>query len=531
MSPQAPLRARSSIARQNVSQPNRLRGTETRKSFVTSVRPAVSFFTMRNPSQVNRASAVVGVLSLASLAIAVGQLGVSSPADSGRASDSAGGGEGGIASVGPDVIVGALPNVSSYGTVGGISAYALGTTSCNIGDANLLWCDTDVAGLCNKTQHPVIAQNMYRLKNGRIEQIGMSWLKHGFCALAGSLCSTCQSDPFGCDALGVGCSDPYSSSLNGSQSGLGPRSQVNPSTGIFPYPFTAPAAPATIGRRMQVAIADLAPGDNPDALYFGEGHYVTADDAAAGNDDNNASYRRMTVGSLSGGSYALAFTGSTIQQTAAIYAWKAHGLGLNIPDPDVFNVEVDVPSDGRFILAYKASDNGNGTWHYEYAILNLNSDRGGQSFSVPVPEGVVLTNVGQHLVNHHSGEPYATTPWTFVQSSGAATWSTDTFAVNQNAHALRWGTMFNFRFDADQPPVAANATLMLFKSGTAASPTIATLGPASPCALADINCDGAVDGADLAMMLGAWGTSGPGDLDGNGVVDGADLATLLGEWT
>jgi hypothetical protein len=46
----------------------------------------------------------------------------------------------------------------------------------------------------------------------------------------------------------------------------------------------------------------------------------------------------------------------------------------------------------------------------------------------------------------------------------------------------------------------------------------------------DLNGDGAVDAADLAILLGAWGTSGPGDLDGDGVVDAADLAILLGAW-
>lgn len=50
-------------------------------------------------------------------------------------------------------------------------------------------------------------------------------------------------------------------------------------------------------------------------------------------------------------------------------------------------------------------------------------------------------------------------------------------------------------------------------------------------AAADLNHDGFVNGADLALQLGAWGTSGPGDLDGNGVVGAGDLAFLLGAWT
>jgi len=53
---------------------------------------------------------------------------------------------------------------------------------------------------------------------------------------------------------------------------------------------------------------------------------------------------------------------------------------------------------------------------------------------------------------------------------------------------------------------------------------------APPCAAADLNCDGAVNGADLAILLGAWGTAGPGDVNGDGTVNGADLAVVLGAW-
>lgn len=53
-------------------------------------------------------------------------------------------------------------------------------------------------------------------------------------------------------------------------------------------------------------------------------------------------------------------------------------------------------------------------------------------------------------------------------------------------------------------------------------------------ASADLNDDGAVNGADLALMLGRWGTCGCGcveDLTGDGQVDGSDLAILLGAWS
>jgi uncharacterized membrane protein len=47
---------------------------------------------------------------------------------------------------------------------------------------------------------------------------------------------------------------------------------------------------------------------------------------------------------------------------------------------------------------------------------------------------------------------------------------------------------------------------------------------------ADLDLDGAVSGADLGLLLGAWATSGPGDLNGDGTVTGADLGILLGQW-
>ena len=54
-----------------------------------------------------------------------------------------------------------------------------------------------------------------------------------------------------------------------------------------------------------------------------------------------------------------------------------------------------------------------------------------------------------------------------------------------------------------------------------------------PCP-ADLVDDNAVNGADLAIILVAWGTNGsqyPGaDLDDDGVVNGSDLATVLAAW-
>ena len=85
---------------------------------------------------------------------------------------------------GPDVIVGHIPSATRWGTTNGETSYSIGTTSCNIGDEVFDW-------IASTNVHPVISQNLYRVADGRIEQLGQSWLKHGFAVAAGNFCGQC----------------------------------------------------------------------------------------------------------------------------------------------------------------------------------------------------------------------------------------------------------------------------------------------------------------------------------------------------
>ena len=75
---------------------------------------------------------------------------------------------------------------------------------------------------------------------------------------------------------------------------------------------------------------------------------------------------------------------------------------------------------------------------------------------------------------------------------------------------------------------AGTYSLSVVANGIASNP-IPFVVTATPCP-SDLNADGTVDGADLAILLGQWGLGAPGDIDGDGVVDGADLGSLLGAW-
>jgi hypothetical protein len=432
--------------------------------------------------------------------------------------------------IGPDVIVGDLWGIGGFGVADGIGGYSIATDSCNIGDEGLIW-------VAATNQHPVIAQNMYRLKDGRLEQIGQSWIKHGFGALALDTCCVCQN-PNDFEILGIGCSDPYTVGLNGQQGGnsfgggLGPRSDVNPVTGAFAYPYPTQGQTGDAAyKRLQVHNDDFDPALNVGARYFGEGHYVAPTDALAGNGTNNASYREVLVGTLGSSGYALSLTDVTHPLSPAIQAWQD-------VDPSVTLETIDVTGDGRFHIASRASDNGDGTWRYDYAVHNLNSDRAGGSFSVPVSKGTSITNVGFHAVQSHSGEPYSNDDWPHTISGGAISWSTTDFSIDPDANAIRWGTMYNFWFDADAAPTTVDSMLGLFKPGSPAAISAAVDGPDDTGVIGDLTGDGLVDVQDLLALLAVWGRcpapcppSCSGDLNGDCQVDTVDLLQMLANWS
>ena len=75
-----------------------------------------------------------------------------------------------------------------------------------------------------------------------------------------------------------------------------------------------------------------------------------------------------------------------------------------------------------------------------------------------------------------NSQGYSSTPWNVTQDASSITWSTETFAQNQNANAIRFGTLYNFRFDADQPPNPTNATVGYFKTGSPTSVVVQAAG-------------------------------------------------------
>lgn len=410
---------------------------------------------------------------------------------------------------GPDVVYSEVTDTINHGQIGNIRAYSIGTATCNIGDQNLLWTSRGT---------PTVGFNLYQLRDGRLTQIGLGFCKTACCALAGSGCGlSCNGR--GGTVLGIGCRDIYSAGINAAQSHLAPRSAINAYSGmIAAFPLGSGDA---IFRRVQVpqAVIDAS----PTSLHFVEGIYVATDDAQSGNAHNNASHRRVAVDPSS---FNLTLQDATVATIPAIQAWRDHGLGANTPDPSVTISTVDVPDEGRFWIATKVTEVRPGTYLYDYAIYNFNSHASGGSLSIPLAPGIKPAAVGFHDVAYHSGEVYDNTDWTSAVTVDGLTWSSpQTFDENPNSNALRWGTMYNFWFEADAAPALGQATLGLFRPNTPQSITFDVPIPGKRCQ-ADWNEDDTVTSQDFFDFLADFFNNNA-DFNGDAVTDSQDFFDFL----
>jgi len=269
---------------------------------------------------------------------------------------------------------------------------------------------------------------------------------------------------------------------------------VNPFTGVFPSGANNHSGHIHDGtsHRILVQVSDLNTTMNQGATYYAESQYITPHEyvwcqthTGQCNMYNNASYRQYSVSGTT--SFTFTPVASTVRMTPAIYAWTGATITQVQPDPG---------NDGISFVGYKVTNPSVGVWHYEYAVYNENLDRSIQSFSVPLGCGITVSNIDFHaplnppaFANDGTvgSAGYSNAPWTSNQSCQAMSWSSETFAQNQNANALRFGTLYNFRFDSNSPPQAGNATIGFFKTGSpmTVGVQVPTIGTCSPVQLTD----------------------------------------------
>ncbi len=290
------------------------------------------------------------------------------------------------AQVGPDVITGHVANFDGLlqlgreGPIGsGIVGLGVSTTSCNPGDMDANWFQLP------STDHPMMLGNLYRLQtvdgSDRLEQLGGSWLKHGWGSSNDDECGLGCQDTGGIGPqLTVACSDTYAA-VQFQPCGLFNLGQMAPRSIINPYTVRMEGGPAlgagggcglnypsanheghnhvvnpntgledSISHKIQVRDVDLMPDQNVGARYFVEGQYLSPHEFRDGNGNqyNNASHREVAV-SAPDEFRVFAFTNlaDTVAESPAIDVWAGEAQSILEPTP---------MADGRGRLGYQVTD-------------------------------------------------------------------------------------------------------------------------------------------------------------------------------
>ena len=368
--------------------------------------------------------------------------------------------------------------LQQFANAGGIFAAAPSATLKNVGTTDVPWIEMfsppngsnfNLAPY-GVAQHPLLVWNMYRVMDGRLDQIGASGAKHAF-ATANTNCGC----PFGA-TLWVGnggCEDEYDSGTNDNALFLGPRTEITAHTGVWlscgsifdpncdgvrdnPPPFTGPADT----RRMTVASVDVT-NVTKGTLFYYDAWYVVRDDV---NIFNTMAYQRVTP-TLSGSTWSFPPVGAQTQGSV-VDAW----VNPTSPGPNADNKRVDT-GEGWITVGVRARAI-DGLWRYDYAVMNHSFDRRIKSFTAQVPAGASVTGMTFHDVDRKPA-----TDWVAATSPGSLSWTSPTGGAPQD-----WGLLYSFGFITDAAPSAVGAAII--RLGIEEAPggelQVGILGPAVP---------------------------------------------------
>ncbi|MCA8965860.1 MAG: hypothetical protein H6838_17500 [Planctomycetes bacterium] len=339
-----------------------------------------------------------------------------------------------------------VDNLTYYGRRGaaypnGEIGMAMLNEMCNPGSVTIPW----YAAM--QSNHPKFGFLLVRLSNDRLEQISdWSFCKHAFTSTNYTgPCGPCQNPSTG-TVMGINCADTYGAGNNADRTWLGPPSEIDPWLGTWnpvgsyfdvgdPQTGLGPADGVrslntsgfdNVKNRVTVQEVDLT---TPGASYFYGIHLIHQGEALANRGDNLAS--RGTNPTWSGSTWS--FPNNAVGQTygSILHQWPGATIDSGHNGND----------DGRFFVAVKVSPLGGGQYHYEYAVHNVDNNRGGASLRIPVDPAAVVVN---YSFGDIDSDPL--NDWT-----GAKVGSEVVFTATAN-NPQNWNTIYNFGFDCDIAP-------------------------------------------------------------------------------
>jgi hypothetical protein len=310
-----------------------------------------------------------------------------------------------------------------------------------------------------QSNHPKFGFIVCRLANGRLEQISdWSFVKHAFTSTNYSgPCGSCVNPGTG-SVMGINCADTYGDGNNADRFWLGPPSEIDPWLGTWPpvgsyfdigdpaqsgYPAPADGVRSlnqavfntdSVKNRVTVREVDLT---TPGALYFYGIQLIHQGEAVANRGDNLAS--RGTNPTWSGSTWSFPNNGT--------YPMTHGSILSRWPGADV-QVGQNGNDDGRIFVASLVTPLGGGNYHYEFAVHNVDNNRGGATFRLPIDPTATASNFTFGDIDTNPLNDWL----------GARVGNEVVFTAPAN-NPLNWNTIYNFGFDANFPPGSGIATI------------------------------------------------------------------------
>ncbi len=337
---------------------------------------------------------------------------------------------------------GRSPAVHPAGVVG----MSMRNTMCNPGSVSIPW----YAQMAEN--HPKFGFIITRLSGDRMVQISdRSYCKHAFTSASTSgACGPCNG--IGGNLMGVTCSDTYTAGHNAGRGNLGPADEINPWLGTWPHTgsffdqgFPNVGSPGNNdGNQSPINISDPVTNrvtiKETDLLVAGSYYYgiqlIHEGEAVAVRGDNIKS-RGMTA-TWNGSNWSVANSAVGEVFGSILQHWTGADLNSGGNGND----------DGRFFVGSKATSLGGGNYHYEYAVHNVDNNRGGATLRVPIDASAVATNFSFRDID---GNPL--NDWTSARVGNEIVFTAPP------SNPLNWNEIFNFGFDATFAPGNGGVTL------------------------------------------------------------------------
>jgi len=348
----------------------------------------------------------------------------------------------------------------------------------NVGEADVPWVEQFVSSPLYPhepaDQHPFLRWNVYRIHDGRIEQLAASGAKHAFWTINVNCDLNCGSGR----VLWPGCEDTYGTGSNDTPTYQGPRDEVQASLGLwdscgsFFDPGCTGSQTNNAGQWQHRLLVDSDELDFDDATYFMDSWYVVQYDIDIWN---TMGYHRINPTQTTNGGYTFGPLGP-FTQGPPLSEWVAPGNSDPMADHQLVVVDSLTPDapypgnmpQGHVRVLVRVEELPGGLYQYRYAVMNYDLDRGIQAFRIPA-DGVQVSDTWM------GGPPdELNSPWGGSESGGMLTFSAPPGEI------LPWFTLYNFEFVSNAAP--ANRTLELGLAGADSPGTVSvtTLAPGVP---------------------------------------------------